>query len=82
MKGQGQLHKDVDIVSYVLKNKSTLGRTWDGGHMGRKEMKVSEFNIPLQCDKSQSLGVRNHLNEVSSSKLTKERLIRAIKNSL
>lgn len=45
-------------------------------------MKVGEFSIPLQCDKSQSLGVTNHLNEVSSSKLTKERLIRAIKNSL
>ena len=63
LKEQRQLHKEVDISSYVLKNRSTVGRVWDGVHMGQKEMQVSEFSIPLQCDKFQSLGVRNHLNE-------------------
>lgn len=63
MKGQGQFHEDVGIVSYVLENKYTPGRAWGGVHMSRKEMKVGEFSIPFQCDESQSLGVRNHLDE-------------------
>lgn len=58
-----QLHKEVDNLSYILKNKSALGRAWDGVHMNREEMKVGEFSTPLQSDKSQSSSIRNHLNE-------------------